>query len=128
MSKLSTLARWIVDRGIDNINPSMLSDDFKKDVLTESGMLFFKEGKIRDAVKALRLAGNSARLVELGDEFMKQNRSEKAALFFIPSGDKDRIEKAAALCAKEGHFELAFEAYSAAGNMEMASFIRENFL
>ena len=128
MSSSATLARWIVEKGIDNIDPSMLSDELKKEVLTDAGMMFFKEGRLLDAIKCLKTANNPDKLLELGDEFMRQNRFEQAALCYIPAGDRQRTEKVAEICLKEEKHKLAYESFLAAGNDKMAFFLRENFL
>lgn len=122
----STLARWVVEKGIDNIRPSMLTPDMKKEVLSEAGMIFLKEGRFFEAVKAVSMAENSPRLVEMGDEFMRQSKFENAVLCFIPAKDKSRIEKAAVECARQGNVQLAYYAYIASENAEMAAFLKEN--
>jgi len=127
MSQFGALARWVVKKGIDNLDASMLSPDVRKEVLTEVGLLLLKEGRIEEAVKAVVMAENREKLIEMGDEFMRQNKFEQATLAFIPTKDKQRLEKAAALCAKEGRYALALHAFIAAGNDEMARFIRDNF-
>ncbi len=123
----NTLARWVVDKGIDNINPSMLSSEMKREVLTEAGMILLKEGRVYEAVKAVSMAENSGKLVQMGDEFMRQSKFDKAVLCFIPTKDKTRIEKAAVECAKQGQVQLAYYAYVASENAEMAVFLKENF-
>lgn len=122
----STLARWIVRQGIDSFDSSMLSGDMKKDVFTKAGMMLFRQNNYKEAVRCLKIADNKEALCELGDELMKLNRFREATLAFIPTQDKERLDKAAALCAKEGEYELALEAYKASGNTEMASFISQN--
>ncbi|MFH1065279.1 MAG: hypothetical protein V1734_02125 [Nanoarchaeota archaeon] len=123
----STLARWVVEKGIDNIKPSMLTPEMKREILSEAGMIFLKEGRFYEAVKAVSMAENSPRLVEMGDEFMRQSKFENAVLCFIPTKDKIRIEKAAVECAKQGNVRLAYYAYIASENAEMAAFLKENF-
>ncbi|MDD4877520.1 MAG: hypothetical protein PHO02_00605 [Candidatus Nanoarchaeia archaeon] len=123
----STLARWVVEKGVDNINPSMLSAEMRSDIMTEAGIILLNEGRIYEAVKAVVMAGNSDKLVDMGDEFVRQTKFEEAALCFIPVKDKDKLEKTAAECAKLGNMSLAYFAYVAAGNDQMASFFKENF-
>jgi len=121
-----TLARWIVKGGIDCFDSSMLSGEMKKRVFTTAGLLFFRQNNYREAVKCLCVAGNKEVLCELGDELMKINRFREATLAFIPTKDKERLDKVAAICAKEGEYQLALEAYKASNNMEMVSFISKN--
>ncbi|MDI6737727.1 MAG: hypothetical protein QME12_04405 [Nanoarchaeota archaeon] len=123
----STLARWVAGKGIDNVNPSMLSDEMRNGIMTEAGIILLKEGRIYEAVKAVVMAGNSDKLVEMGNEFIRQTKFEEAALCFIPVKDKEKLEKTAAECAKLGNMSLAYFAYLAAGNEQMALFLKENF-
>lgn len=123
----STLARWVVEKGVDNINPAMLSAEMRSDIMTEAGIILLKEGRIYEAVKAVVMAGNSDKLVEMGNEFVRQTKFEEAALCFIPVKDKEKLEKAGAECAKLGNMSLAYFAYVAAGNDQMAAFLKENF-
>ena len=123
----NTLSRWVVEKGIDKINPSMLSADMKKEVMTEAGLILLKEGRIFEAVKAITMADNSSALLAMGDEFMRQSKFDQAALAYIPTKDKARIEKAAEECAKQGNVLVAYYAYVASGNEQMAAFFKENF-
>ncbi|MBU2590053.1 MAG: hypothetical protein KKA65_03895 [Nanoarchaeota archaeon] len=127
MSQLdSTLARWIVKEGVNSFDASMLSEQMRKEVFTSAGLLFFRQNNYRDAISCLQIAGNKEVLCELGDELMEINRFREAALAYIPTKDKKRLDKVAAICAKEGEYKLALEAYKASGNIEMASFINKN--
>jgi hypothetical protein len=123
----STLARWVVEKGVDSVNPTMLSADMRNEIMTEAGMILLKEGRFFEAVKAVTMAGNSAKLLEMGDEFVRQTKFEEATLCFIPTKDKARIEKSASECAKLGNMSLAYYAYIASENEEMAAFMKENF-
>ena len=121
-----TLARWIVREGIDNFDSSMLSGEMKKGVFTTAGLLFFRQNNYKNAVRCLCIAGNKEALCELGDKLMEINRFREATLAFIPTKDKERLDKVAVICAKEGEYKLALEAYKAANNVEMVSFISKN--
>ena len=87
----STLARWVVEKGVDNINPAMLSADMRNEIMTEAGMILLKEGRFFEAVKAVTMAGNSEKLSEMGDEFVRQTKFEEAALCFIPVKNKEKL-------------------------------------
>lgn len=123
----STLARWVVEKGVDNINPAMLSADMRNEIMTEAGMILLKEGRFFEAVKAVTMVSNSEKLSEMGDEFVRQTKFEEAALCFIPVKNKEKLERAAAECARLGNMHLAYFAYVAAGNEPMAVFMKENF-
>ena len=58
---------------------------------------------------------------------MAQNKGELAALCFIPTGDKERLNNAAILCLKAMNYRLAAKVYEAAGEIEMAEFLEKNF-
>ncbi len=121
------LARWIVENGIENAKPESLSTDMRKEVFTEAGMILLNEGRIYEAVQAIVMAQNESKLLEMGDEFLRQSKFDEAALCFIPTKDKARLEKAAGECAKQGNVHIAYYAYSAAGNEQMALFLKDNF-
>lgn len=128
MPSTDTLARFIVQQGISKINPSMLSDELKTQAFSEAGAIFFREGRWAEAIAAYSFAENSIKLFEIGESMMMQNRVDLAALAFIPTGDRKKIDDAASACARQGFFQIAHDAFVASGNTEMASFIKDNFL
>src|SRR3989338_3022156 len=90
--ELQTLASLIANKGVDNIDVSMLSNDVKASILNDAAYLCFKMDKHIDAIKAWALAGNKAKLIEIGDWFLESARFRLAALAFIPTKDKARLE------------------------------------
>ncbi len=117
----------ILKEGINSVDLSMLEDGKEKEILNYVGERLYKLNKIPDAVEILKKAKNLERLKEMGDELMMQSRIEVATLCFIPTKDKDRLNKAAALCIKVMNYQLAAKAYEAAGNTEMVEFLERNF-
>lgn len=128
MVSSATLATKIVDKGLDNMDFSMLPESLKFDILTVTGELFFKKNNIRDTVKSFVIARNMDRLAELGELLLAQNRFEDAALFFIPTGNKKFLEKAGFKCAEAGNYGLALKCFEASGDVRLAEFLRANFL
>ena len=117
----------ILKDGIDSVNLSMLDLQAKKKILTDVGEKLFKQGKFREAVRIAEESGDIQKLESWGDSFLTEGKGELAALCFIPSKDKERLNNAAVLCIQAKNYQLAAKSYEAADNMQMASFIRQNF-
>ena len=66
-------------------------------------------------------------LAKMGDEFMHYGKYDFAALCFIPLKDKAKLNEVGINLIKDKNYKLAAESYKAAGNMQMADFIKTNF-
>lgn len=117
----------ILKNGIGSVDLSMLDDNNEKRILNYVGEKLYRLNKIPEAAVILEKAGNFEKLKEFGDQLLMQNKAELAALFFIPTRDKERLEKAAELCIKAMNYKLAAKAYEAAGNKDLAEFLKKNF-
>lgn len=127
MVSSATLAAKIVDKGLDNMDFSMLPDALKFEILTTTGELFFKKNNLRDAVRSFVIARNMDGLAELGETLLAQNRFEEAARFFIPTGKKKELEILGFKCAEVGNYKLALRCFEASGSASLVSFLRDNF-
>ena len=127
MMELTTLASLIANKGVENINVSMLNENVRASILNDAAYLCFKMDKHLDAIKAWTLAGNKAKLTEIGDWFLESARFKLAALAFIPTKDKDGLENIGQLCVREGIYGTAIEVFKELGNRAMVSFVLENF-
>ncbi len=128
MVSAATLASKIVSKGLDNMDFSMLPPPIKFEILTMTGELFFKQGNLKESLRAFLIAPNIDRLFELGDWLLMQGRFEEAAHFFVPTGHKKVLDKVGFRCAEAGNYELAFKCFESSGNLPMAEFIYLNFL
>lgn len=117
----------ILKNGIGSVDLSMLDDNNKKRILNCVGEILYKLNKVPEAVIILEKAESFEKLKEFGDQLLIQNKPELAALCFIPTMDKERLEKAAGLCIKAMNYRLAARAYEAAGNGDLAEFLKKNF-
>ena len=117
----------ILKEGINFVDLSMLDGDNGKRILIYVAEKLYKLNKISEAVTILEKAREFERLKEMGDELMAQNKGELAALCYIPTKDKDRLNNAALLCLKSMNYKLAAKAYESAGNLEMANFLLDNY-
>lgn len=117
----------ILKSGISSVNLSMLDESARKKILSDVGERLFRQGRHAEAVEILAKSNDIERLTKLGDSFLSENKIELAALCFIPTKDKQRLNNAAVLCIQSGNYKLAAKAYEAADNIQMASFIRQNF-
>ena len=59
----------LLEKGIDNVNLSMFDDATRSKLLNALGEEYIRRGNMNDSVKAFILAGNRARLVEVGEHY-----------------------------------------------------------
>jgi len=118
----------IMREGINSVNLSMLDDGSRKRILSDVGDKLYKQHKFIEAIAIMVQANDMDKLIKLGDMFMSESKGELAALCFIPTKDRQRLNSAAVKCIEAKNYGLAAQAYEAAGNAQMASFIKENFV
>lgn len=121
------LAEMIMEKGIDNVNLTMLTPDKRKNILSHVGQVYVKKNNIPEAVRLLSLADNKEKLIELSDWLLEQRRYRQAALAILYTDDKERQNKIAEICLRQRMFETASNLYTAMGNDVMVRFISENF-
>ena len=117
----------ILKDGIASVNLAMLDENSRKRILNDVAEKLWKENKFTESIEVMIKSNDIEKLKKLGDIFISEGKSELAALCFIPTKDKDRLNNAAVLCIKAKNYRLAAKAYTAADNAQMASFIMENF-
>lgn len=117
----------ILKEGIASVNLSMLDEGARKKILNDVGEKLYRQNKYVEAIEIIAKANDIEKLTKLGDSFLAENRPELAALCFIPTKDKQRLNAAAVLCIQARNYKLAARAYEAADNRQMASFIMQNF-
>ena len=118
----------ILKEGINSVNLSMLDESARKRILSDVGEKFYRGGRFAEAVEILEKANDIERLTKWGDMFLKESKSELAALCYLPTKDKQRLNSVAVLCIQSKNYRMAAKAYEAADNEQMASFIKENFV
>ena len=117
----------ILKEGISSVNLSMLDESARKRILSDVGEKLYRESKFAEAVEILAKANDIERLTKWGDSFLTESKTELAALCFLPTKDKQRLNSVAVLCIQSKNYRMAAKAYEAADNEQMASFIKENF-
>lgn len=117
----------ILKYGINSIDLSMLDESARRKILCEAGEKLYRQNKFVEAIGLMEKANDIKKLTEMGDLFLSQNKAELAALCFIPTKDKQKLNDAAVLCIQSKNYKLAARAYEAADNSQMASFIKKNF-
>lgn len=117
----------ILKEGIGSVNLSMLDDAARKRILSDAGEKLYKQNKFVEAIEILAKADNMDKLTNLGDAFLRESKTELAALCFIPTKDKQKLSSVAVSLIQAKNYKLAAKAYEAAGNIQMASFIMQNF-
>ena len=118
----------ILKHGINSVNLSMLDESARKKILGDAGEKLYRQSKFIEAIEIIAKANDIEKLIKIGDSFLAENKIELAALCFIPTKDKQRLNSVAVWCIQSKNYRLAAKAYEAADNMQMASFIRQNFV
>ena len=118
----------ILREGINSVNLSMLDESARKNILSDVAEKLYKQNKFVEAIEIMAKAHDVEKLLSLGDLFLKESKVELATLCFIPTKDRQRLSGAAVLCIQAKNYKLAAEAYRAADNIQMASFIQQNFV
>ena len=118
----------ILKEGINSVNLSMLDEGSRKKILSDVAEKLYKQNKFVEAIEVMAIAHDNEKLLDLGDLFLRESKVELATICFIPTKDKERLNNAAVLCIQSKKYRLAAEAYRAADNMQMASFIQQNFV
>ena len=117
----------ILKQGINSVNLDMLDENARKKILSDVSEKLHKQGKFAEAIEIMAKSNEVEKLTKLGDAYLSEGKSELAALCYIPTKDKQRLNNVAVLCIKAKNYRLAAKAYDAADNRQMASFIQENF-
>ena len=118
----------ILKEGISSVNLSMLDETARKKILSDVAEKLYKQNKFIEAIEIMAKANDIEKLMKLGDLFLAERKIELAALCFIPTKDKQRLNNTAVLCIQSENYKLAAKAYEAADNQQMASFIQQNFV
>lgn len=117
----------ILKEGINSVNLSMLDENTRKKILSDVGEKLYKQNRFIEAIEIMAKADDMEKLIKIGDSFLAENKIELAALCFIPTKDKQRLNNVAISLIQAKNYKLAAKAYEAAENMQMASFILQNF-
>ena len=117
----------ILKEGINSVNLSMIDDDARKNILSDVAEKLYRQSKFVEAIEVMTIAHDNEKLLDMGDLFLRESKVELATICFIPTKDKERLNNAAVLCIQSKKYRLAAEAYRAADNRQMASFIEQNF-
>ena len=117
----------ILKEGINSVNLSMLDESSRKNILSDVAEKLYRQSKFVEAIEVMTIAHDNEKLLDMGDLFLRESKVELATICFIPTKDKERLNNADVLCIQSKKYRLAAEAYRAADNRQMASFIEQNF-
>ena len=117
----------ILKEGVNSVNTSMFDKETKKRLFGEAGEILYKQGKSIKAIEVLTKAEDIEKLIKLGEIFLSEFKPELAALCFIPTKNKEKLNHVATLCIEVKNYNLAEKAFEAANNQDMVSFIKRNF-
>jgi hypothetical protein len=98
----NSMAQMIASRGLDNVNLEMLSPEQRKELLKEVAVIYDRQGRREDAIVACRLAG-----LEVKPEVIEQITDAKLS---------------------SGNYKAAHDFLIKVGNLQMAQFVKSNFL
>ncbi|MBI2658988.1 hypothetical protein HYX05_02695 [Candidatus Woesearchaeota archaeon] len=118
----------ILKDGINSVNLSMLDESARKRILSDVAERLYRQSRFVETIEIMAKANDIEKLIKLGDLFLSESKTELATLCFIPTKDRQRLSSAAVLCIQAKNYRLAAKAYEAADNMQMASFIQQNFV
>ena len=96
------MAQIIASKGLDNVNIDMLSPDQKQELMKEVAVIYDRQGKTEEAIVACRLAG-----LEVKPEVIEQIADAKLSA---------------------GNYQAAHDFLMKTGNLQMAQFVKTNFL
>ena len=117
----------ILKEGVNSVNTSMFDKETKKKLFGEAGEILYKQGKSIKAIEVLTKAEDIEKLIKLGEIFLSEFKPELAALCFIPTKNKEKLNHVATLCIEVKNYNLAEKAFEAENNQDMVSFIKRNF-
>ncbi|MBI5797538.1 hypothetical protein HZA98_01390 [Candidatus Woesearchaeota archaeon] len=118
------ITRMLMEKGVDSV---AVPANIRAEVLAETGMLLFKEGRVEESGKAFGLAGNEKELFEAGDYLCRQGRFKDASYFYKWTRDEQRIRACAHECMNAGHYEEAKILFAVLKDQNMLHFLNENF-
>jgi tetratricopeptide (TPR) repeat protein len=96
------IAKLIVNKGIENYDVSMFTEEQKKEILAQAANIFMRQGKFTEAVICMEKAG-----LPLPKEQIRMVADKKILM---------------------GQYQEAYELLSKTGLIEMAEFVKANFL
>jgi|SRR3989338_9530921 len=117
----------IIKEGVNSVNLSMLDESSRKKIISEAADKLYKSNNFIEAINILSDENLTEELAKMGEEFMHYRKYDFAALCFIPLKDKSKLNEVGINLIKDKNYKLAAESYKAAGNMQMADFIKTNF-
>ena len=92
MNPINNLLPALMQKGIDNIDLSMLDDGSKISILDALGDAYLKKGNLPEAIKAFVITHNQHRLIEIGREFEALRKFDEALEAYKLANDFDKIE------------------------------------
>ncbi|MFH1071903.1 MAG: hypothetical protein V1743_00560 [Nanoarchaeota archaeon] len=120
------ILKKLLAEGPDSMNLSALGSVVRHDLLTKAGDIFLKEGQYAHAARSYELAENNEKLALASNDFYRQYNFRLAALFLIPTKDKEKLEALGQVCVEKGQREAALQIFESLGDERMVNFIKEN--
>ena len=105
------LVPYILEKGLDNINLSMFSEDMKAELLNAVGEEYLKRGQVRESIKTFTLVRNREKLVEIGDYHLKVGLFVHAVEAYQAAEERDKLLIAGDKALEGGHLGEAIKAF-----------------
>ncbi|HLD11057.1 MAG TPA: hypothetical protein VJB89_03165 [Candidatus Nanoarchaeia archaeon] len=118
--------KMIVDKGLDNIDVSMLDGDYKNNLFDELGDLFMKQQRFEESAKSYFLSGRKDKIEEAIKYYLKLNNIRVAGIYGYYIDEEKSMKQLGELCLREGYFKTAKKIFEKLKDKEMLEFIKEN--
>ena len=92
----------LLDKGLDNINLNMFSEEMRVGLLNAMGDEYARKGKLPEAIKAFILAGNKAKLVTIGLDYERVGLFSSAIDAYRLADATDKLLKLGNKCLEDG--------------------------
>ena len=109
----------LLQKGVEQLNLSMFSDDMRSTILNSLGDEYLRRGNLQGAAKAFILAGNQHRLSAVGQDFEKLGLFDNAVEAYKLCGDNKHLIALGTKCMEDGRFPSAIKAFKSINSEEL---------
>ena len=85
----------LIEKGIENINLSMFSEEMRRDLLNAAGDEYLKRGASVNAIKMFSITGNKEKLIKIADQYRDEGYFTNAIEVYALISDKKSLLKQA---------------------------------
>lgn len=118
--------KMIVDKGLNNIDISMLDGNYKNTLFDEVGDLLMKQQRFEESAKAYFLSGRKDKIKEAVEYYLKLANTRVAGIYGYYLDDEKMVRHLGELCLRDGYFKTAKCIFEKLKDNEMLAFMQEN--